>query len=83
MKRLIMLMCAVWGLYTAWGATYEVYINIFGNKPIHTVAEVKFRSENLMEVITPWGDRYITHPSNIILVTRRDKTVKPKPISEQ
>lgn len=82
MKRLIMLMCAVWGLYTACGATYEVYIRVHGNQAIHTEAEVKFLKNNLMEVITPWGDIYITHPSNIILVVRKNKRVKPQPISD-
>ena len=49
----------------------EVFVNIPGEKAIHTDAEVEFRDNNLVLVHTPCGAVYLTHISNVVICNKR------------
>lgn len=78
MKRLS-LMCAAAVLMTATACAerWEVHINIPGSKPLVTVADVDFENSPILRVSTDWGDMYMVHFSNVVLVKRRIRPHSP------
>jgi len=71
MKRLVV-MCAVAVLAaaTSMAERWEVHINVPGAKPIVTIADVDMWHSPILTITTDWGDVYMTHFSNVVLVKR-------------
>ena len=71
MKRLLVFCAAaVLMAASAFAERWEVHINVPGAKPIVTTAEVDMRHSPILTITTDWGDVYMVHFSNVVLVKR-------------
>ena len=72
MKRVVVTLIAVLLSMAAAARTMEVFLNIPGMKPVHSLdSDVEWDSKTLMVTIRmPWGVTYYTHMSNVVLVER-------------
>lgn len=73
MKRFIISLIAVLLAMAAAARPMEVFLNIPGMKPVHSLdADVEWDAKTLMVTIRmPWGVTYHTHMSNVVMVERR------------
>lgn len=73
MKRVVVTLIAVLLSMAAAARTMEVFLNIPGMKPVHSLdADVEWDAKTLMVTIRmPWGVTYYTHMSNVVMVERR------------
>lgn len=76
MKKLMIAAIAAaltFGAVAESSVTTEVYVNVPGNQSVHCpAAKVTFLDYGIVKVETPWGVTYITHFSNVVLVTRKN-----------
>lgn len=62
-----------YGAVAETSVTTEVYVNVPGNQAVHCQsAVVTFVGDNIVKVETPWGVTYMTHISNVVIVTRKN-----------
>ncbi len=73
MKRVVLILIAVLLSMAAAARTMEVFLNVPGMKPVHSLdADVEWDAKTLMVTIRmPWGVTYYTHMSNVVMVERR------------